>query len=967
MSIFRSTTHPALARVSILRSVGRERTVRVGLLLVLPVAAAMPLAEARATCLATGNIASVQCSGSDIQMQGGTGASSLTVTDESRSSVAVLSSPFDSGPFVQSLTVDGTTVLSRSDYPALYMYSSQADWDANLFIGADVSITSAGPFGAVWLRSESSDSTTSNDIVVNSAASVVSYGANADGITATSNNGRVSITNAGDVTAAGGRGIYADGGFASLSDVTVSISNSGSVHSYQAGLRAINYRGTTVIENEGTVRSTTRQGIIGWSANGGVTIDNSGVVVADHYDAVVAAGTGGDVSVTNSGSITANRNLNLSQVSPDFHAISAYTDGAGSVTVSNTASGVLTAHWDAGMAAASSSGAVTMTNAGAIDAKTGIYADSDSGDLEILNSGTIEATQSGIDVDWAGSASIVNSGTIASSVTAFDVADGVDADVENRAGGIAIGALQLGTLAGLENAGTLVLKQSASLADYTETGAATASVIGGDFRQTSTGSLVMAVDSAASYSTLAVDGTADLAGSLILNVGSGYNGASLANVISASGGLTDNGLLISDNSLRYSFSALYDATSLDLVVTDTGMTTIRAALANRMPGAASAGDIWDDLSVSGTISPEFSLVLQSILQSSSEDEVASALAETLPLVNGGMMSATFATLDRVNAVMRNRITSLSGRFDRGVSSLTTGSIAPVTDTAPTGSFAADALSVGQHVWLTSFAGRVRQDGATGMSDTRTDGHGIIAGIEGSIGNRTELGFAFAWSGSDLATAGGPEQGANADTYQFAVYGRHDLDGGAGLLFQADAGRSFIDGYRVVDAIDATARSSYASDFAHAGLGLDRTFALDEVTLFRPSVWLDYTAMTDDAYAETGADDLNLLVRGRHRDALVLGANAALTQSLTDRVSVDMTIGAGYDFLRKADSIDAAYEGAPDDVFTTTGGAKSPWQMEASLAVTYNDPTGLGLTARYDAWHRGDAFGQSAGLEIFKRF
>ena len=316
MSIFPPTAHPALLRASILRPVGRERNAGIGLLLMLPIVVAMPLSEARATCVATGNVASLQCSGSDIQMQGGAGASSLTVTDETRSSVAVLSNPSVSGPFVQTLTVDGTTVLSRADYPALYMYSSQADWDANLFIGSDVSITSAGPFGAVWLLSESNDSTTSNDIVVNSAASVVSYGASADGITATSNNGWVSITNAGDVTAAGGRGIYADGGSASLSDVTVSISNSGSVHSYQAGLRAVNYRGTTVIENEGTVRSTTRQGIVGWSANGGVTIDNSGVVIADHYDAVVAAGTGGNVSVTNSGSITANRNLNLSQVSP---------------------------------------------------------------------------------------------------------------------------------------------------------------------------------------------------------------------------------------------------------------------------------------------------------------------------------------------------------------------------------------------------------------------------------------------------------------------------------------------------------------------------------------------------------------------------------------------------------------------------------------------------------------------------
>ncbi|WP_170115893.1 autotransporter outer membrane beta-barrel domain-containing protein [Mycoplana dimorpha] len=940
---------------------------RASVLLALPVAVGIPLGEARASCVTSGNISAVQCASSDVQMVGGTGASSLTVTDVTASSVAVLTSPFASGPFVQTLTVDGRTVLNRTDYPGLYMYSSQAGWDANLFIGEDVSITSAGPFGAVWLRSESTDSTTSNDLVVNSSGTIVSYGANADGITATSNNGSVRVTNRGDVSAAGGRGIYAEGGYASNTPVPVSISNSGSIQAYQAGLRAINYTGTAVIGNDGSVRSATRQAIVGWSANGGATIDNSGTVVADHYDAILAAGTGGDVIVTNSGDVTANRDLNLTQISPDFHAISAYTSGAGSVTISNTAAGILTAHWDAGMAAASHSGTITMRNAGGIDAQTGIYAESHAGRIEIENSGTILSSGTGISVTAASSASIVNSGTIASELAALEVGYGILADVENSFGGLAIGAVRLGSAANLENAGTLVLKRGASLADYSGTGVATASSVDGNFVQKSTGRLDMSVDTASSYSTLTIGGTASLAGSLVLDVGAGYDGSLLSDVISTSGGLTSNGLAIIDNSLRYRFSALYDATTLDLVANDTGMTTIRAALENRMPGAAEVGAFWDDLSVSGTNSTEFSLMLQSILQAEREDEVASAVAETLPLVNGGVMSATFASLDRVNTVLRNRINTLSG-LDRSISNLTTGSIGPATSGVPAASLAADALSIEQYVWLTTFAGLMHQDGTTGMSDTRTDGHGVVAGIDGTVGRKTDLGIAFAWSGSDLSTNNsGPDQGADVDTYQLALYGRHDLGSETGLLFQVDAGRSFVDGYRAIEAISATASSSYASNFAHVGLGLDRIFAVSEVTLFRPSVWVDYTWMKDDAYTETGANDLNLLVKGRDRDALVLGVNGALTHDLTERMAVDVSLGAGYGLLREAGSIDAAYAGSPDDVFTTTGGAESPWQVEAALALTYTNANGLGVTAGYDAWHRDDAFGQSAGLQVFKRF
>lgn len=388
--------------------------------LLLGASSAFALPPSLTGCTTSGNVASLQCGPTDIQMQGNAGASSLTVTDVTASSVAVLSNPSVTGPFTQTLTIDGTTTLNRSDYPAVYMYSSQPGWNANLLIGSGVSLTSAGPFGAVWLRSESSDTATRNEIRVDSAATVTSYGANSDGITATSNNGPVSVINRGQVTVASGRGLYADGGSASLAPVDVGITNLGAVHAFQAGARAINYQGTARIDNQGSVRSTTRQGLIAWSANGGAEITNSGTVVADHYDAVVAAGTDGNVVVTNSGRITANRNPNLTPVSPDFHGINAYTDGTGTVTVSNTTSGVITAASDAGMAAASAQGAISMLNAGRIDALTGLLADSNSGPVNIINSGTLSTTSMGIHVIGASAGSVVNTGTVASAVTAVD-------------------------------------------------------------------------------------------------------------------------------------------------------------------------------------------------------------------------------------------------------------------------------------------------------------------------------------------------------------------------------------------------------------------------------------------------------------------------------------------------------------------------------------------------------------------
>ena len=927
----------------------------------------LPLHTADAACVTSGNVAALQCGPWDAQMIGNTGSSSLSISDLALVSVAVLSNPSASGPFSQSLTVTGATTLNRSDYPALYMYSSQSGWNADLLIGASVNITSAGPFGAVWLRSESNDTSTQNTITVDSAATVSAYGTNADGITATSNNGPVSITNRGAVTAASGRGLYADGGSASLTPVAVTVTNLGSVYGYLAGIRAIVYNGDAVVTNEGSIRSTTRQGIIGWSANGGARIDNSGTVVADHYDAVVAAGTGGNVAVTNSGSITANRNLNLAQVSPDFHAISAYSSGIGAVSVTNLLNGRLVANWDAGMAGASDTGALSMTNEGEITALTGILAESNAGTVSLDNTGTISAA-TGIQVNAAAQASIANSGTIAGRLTAFRVSDGVDASIVNRRQGRAIGGVELGTLADLSNDGLMVLKQGATLAAYATTGTATASSIGGDFVQSGSGRLQLAVDTSSSYSTLAVGGTANLGGSLVLDVADAYDGGTLADVILANGGVFDNGLSLTDNSLRYRFEALYQANSLSLVARDTGITSIRAAAVQHLPGATGAAAVWDRLRLDGTATGELQTMLQGILAAEDEYAVVAALEQSLPLVSGDMSLASFGTLGRVNAALRARLSSFAGPADPGISNIVTGSIAPARGLAAAPVLAEDELVLEHHAWITGFAGRDRFASADGRTGFETERFGSVAGVDGDLTEQTRLGLAFAYSHTDLTTdATGPRQGAEANTYQLALYGRHALSPESGLFFQLDAGRSFVEGYRRIDAIGATAMSDYGSTVAHAGLGLDRSFHLSGDTVLTPSLSLDYSWMKDEAYRETGAGAANLLVEENTRDSLVLGAAGELTHALTDRLSAAVRVGASYDLVADAGRVEAAYAGASGSAFETRGGKRAPFQVEAALALSYTGPTGLGVTGRYDVWHAREATGHAAGLELFLRF
>lgn len=886
-------------------------------------------ALAQTNCVTTGSVASVQCGPLDIQMVGGSGASTLTVSNTIANSVAVLSDPFVTGPFTQTLTIDGITTLNRADYPAVYMYSAQAGWTAELFIGEDVSITSAGPFGAVWLRSESNDTATSNAIRVDSAATINSLGANSDGITATSNNGPVSITNRGVVTAVGGRGLYADGGSASLTPVTVEVTNLGSALATQAGIRVINYNGTATIDNQGLVRSATRQGLIAWSANGGAEITNSGSVLADHYNAIVAVGTGGDVTVSNSGSVTAQRNPSLVQVSPNFHGIDAYTDGAGNVTVTNLASGTIVAAADAGASATTASGTATLRNAGTIDARIGLLANASNGQVDVENKGTLTTSQSGIAVTAATGGTVVNRGIINSTASAFQSSAGVTLNMENAAGAKATGSLQLSAATSLLNAGTLSLRHGANFVSPGGSGTIVASTIGGDFVQTSTGTLDILVNDATMFSTLTVGGLATLAGTINLDIRPGYAGGTLAGVITTGTGILDNGITVSDTLLRYNFTPVLNGNALDIVVTDTGLTTIAAATAMQRRSATSRAEALDTILAAGTTSPELSRLLGLITQSATASEVAAIVAETGTLFDGQLLGA---------------IADMYGRF--GPASR------PGTDDA------------GQGVWIRPFVSGTQQnsgDERVGYDGAAT---GFSAGAYGQLAAGSELGFAFALA--DMNFSGAAET-ASVRLYEVSLHGRHALDQASDVLFDLGAGKVHVSGERTISALGLVAGSDIDGILTHAGIAIDRDFALGPVTQFTPVLRLDYSRIATGGYSETGAGGVGLIVGDQAWDALVLSLDGTLRHAVTDMVSLEGTLGVSYDLHQGFSGGEAAFSGAPQTPFSTQGSARSPFEVRAGLAAAIDTPAGFEARGSLDLSYRDGTFGQSVQLTLGGRF
>ncbi len=543
--------------------------------------AALPgLAQAACTASRTAVLTREDCTAGGVQYFGGAGSVVLTVNDFgiTGGGVQLGPSPPDQagdttgGPYDQTLSLTGTTTIDNPGYSGVIMQSHKAGRKVTVTAESSVTIVSGGGFGAIWVRND-----TSGDIDITSAATLTS--ANDVGINATTNFGAVSVGNAGRVISSAFRGLYADGGFNNDpgSPVVVGILNEvgGWVTAFEAGARSINYHGLSKIENRGKVESTTRQALVAWSNDGPATIVNSGTVTAADDHAIQAATEFGDVTVTNSGSVTANDNPDISVVRSGYAAIFAEVDldtvttpGAnGAVSVTNLATGQVSAPDDYAIYAASPQGSVTVTNAGTASGLHGIWANAVDGAVSVTNSGTVTANGSagiGVRIAAASSGTVENSGTISSADVGVQVDAGTQlTQVNNLSTGTIRGRLLIAGATAVQNGGTLELPASGM------------SSVGGSYTQSHgghAGALRIRVGSAVQFGKLSVTGNAVLPAGATIEVrtddqagcASIAAGATLAGVVSA-GALTSGDITVTDDCANLNFTAVRNGQAIDLV------------------------------------------------------------------------------------------------------------------------------------------------------------------------------------------------------------------------------------------------------------------------------------------------------------------------------------------------------------------------------------------------------------------
>jgi outer membrane autotransporter protein len=566
----------------------------------------------------------------------------------------------------------------------------------------------------------------------------------------------------------------------------------------------------------------------------------------------------------------------------------------------------------------------TLTNHGEISAMVNAQEGIAAGVLTYYFAGTLNnhGTIAGTSADGGEGYSILTFGSEGPST------------INNMQGGVLSGRLHLGGDVNISNAGLIDLPM---LAD--------AGYVGGNFTQTETGTLrIMAAGSGEDeYSTLRVDGIATIAGNAFVDVKEINTlavGQTLSRVVSAYQ-LTGNFAQVEDNSALFNFRSLATQGEdgyIDFELVK-ALTAVEAVNANNNPVARGAAGALDSIIDSGTSNANMQAVINALGSLGTSQEVSDAVSQTLPLLAGSSAIASSAALTGINRVIQSRIES-----NRGMSS-------------------GDTFYGDHKVWLKPFGSLADQNDRNGAPGYEANVGGLALGIDGTVSDTTRLGVAFAYAKADIdGNSKVAPNSAEVDVFQLLGYGSHSLDSNMELNFQAGVGQNNTAGKRDILFLGETAKADYSSLVTTAGVGLGRTYKLNESTDFTPSVRTDYTWIKDEGYTEKGSS-ANLKVDSRSTDELILGLDGKLSHEFMPGTNVTANLGVGYDALNSQTSITSAFAGEPGVGFTTRGLEPSPWLQRAGLGLTTNTDNGVEISLRYDAEHRESFLNQTASVKL----
>ena len=765
---------------------------------------------------------------------------------------------------------------------------------------------------------------------------------NAGAVTSITNDGIISTDT--DGTDA----IYIDGIVSGDITNNGTISNTNSDNSNDSAIEINQGYVSGSIINNGTIISAADNGIAVWGDDDDDQSDNLGVVLGGiiNNGTITAYNEGLDLDddariengITNNGTITGQNDVAI-EIDETTVVNGGITNNSGA-TIKSTSTDAIEIVGDAILNGG-------ILNYGTIQGDAdGIFMEDDDSEINggITNYGTIIGGDDALDFndDATFSGDIKNYGTIIGADYSIDFGSDVvtSGAIYNYEGGKIIGLLEVSPTSTINftNSGLLVLKDGVTLGSEKTTGTIGLSRLLGNYIQTSTGELNLAIDSKitqmTTYSYFFIGGDATFSANAKISLDIQNSGTNLSNndviedIITASGTLTTSTFDITDNLLAWKFTATNDGTgNIDLTAIATGLTTVEAAVTGDEKGAGTALDGINDNEVATAISS-----LNSI------SEVQSAVKQTLPTLSGETSSISFESMKSVNNIIQARVEGSTG--------LSSG----------------DKFFEDKYVWMKPFGSWAKQDTTTAAVGYTSDTYGLVIGTDNAINNTDRFGMALSYAKASI-DSNNNLQNSHVDIIQLIGYGSRKLSPNLEANLQVDVSHSRTDAKRTINfgGLSNVAAADYSSKGFHVGAGISKLYELQSDLKISATLRGDYTYIKDDSYTETGAGALNLSVDSNSASQFILFSGAKFVKELED-MKLTANLGAGYDFNAKQNSITASYAGNSSASFITKGQDTKPWVFRTGIGAVVQNYKGIEVSLNYDLEAKEDFTNQTVALK-----
>ncbi|MDO5666650.1 MAG: autotransporter outer membrane beta-barrel domain-containing protein [Alcaligenaceae bacterium] len=206
----------------------------------------------------------------------------------------------------------------------------------------------------------------------------------------------------------------------------------------------------------------------------------------------------------------------------------------------------------------------------------------------------------------------------------------------------------------------------------------------------------------------------------------------------------------------------------------------------------------------------------------------------------------------------------------------------------------------------------------------------------------------------------------ADTWQAIAYGDYALNEALSLDAQVGLGRASLEGKRHIGFANKTAKADYHATVVQAGTGLNYRLGSEQSHL-TPFARVDYTHVKSSGYTETGADALNLKVKGQSYDSLVWRVGVRGEEQVGDSLALFGTASVGLESLEHDNPITAEFTGAPGLAFKTRSTDYGRVVGNVAVGAVYRPAKNVELIGRYGVNLRKGYTGQNASATIQVRW